>query len=202
MTDKQKFKLYFPLWRQACEANGWERAESRRQRVGNETGSEWVSKVETFARQLAKSRDQGAAEQGVTVDDLRHGAHICALGRDKSSKDFTNGDLDRVVSLFRLLIEPTDLDASMNLADPERGQAARIKHFIKHAAPFAYTDAICRGKFRGSYESPFWEDLPMWALKDLARTLAERKKAWSSTAKNAENAKRPEREMAGMEQPF
>ena len=46
---------------------------------------------------------------------------------------------------------------------------------IKRAAPFAYIDSICRDKF-DNYQSPFWEDLHLWQLRQLRVTLTSRRR--------------------------
>jgi len=55
----------------------------------------------------------------------RHDLHTRALGRDKSSKDFTNRDLDQVLGVFRAISDP------LNLAPQIRAQRqgrARLEH--------------------------------------------------------------------------
>lgn len=47
------------------------------------------------------------------TDELRHELHTKALGQDKSSRQFTNADFDKVLGEFRVLSRPADLDAQL-----------------------------------------------------------------------------------------
>lgn len=63
-------------------------------------------------------------------DNKRHELHRKALGRDKSSKDFNNDDLDKVLAAFRAVHDGGNLDAQLQQLDqPEnrrRSMEARI----------------------------------------------------------------------------
>ena len=48
------------------------------------------------------------------ADNKRHELHRKALGSDKSSKDFTNSDLDKVLAAFYAITRPTDLVAQLH----------------------------------------------------------------------------------------
>jgi hypothetical protein len=192
MTEKQQKRFYFPKWNEVCRANCWKTESGKlKAEIDPENGSDWVKKVWRFARQLAAT-----SCRGVTLDDLRHGAHIVALGHDKSSETMTNAELDKVMVVFRLLIDETDLDASMEFSNPEAGERRRQKYFIEHAAPEAYIDAVCKGKFAKVYQSPFWEDLPLWALRDLSRTLANRRASWHAPTKAESRNQKADRRAA------
>lgn len=43
----------------------------------------------------------------------RHEVHIAALGKDKSSLDFTNEDFDKVLGQMRAISKPTSLEAQL-----------------------------------------------------------------------------------------
>ncbi len=64
------------------------------------------------------------------ADVKRHALHAKALGRDKSSKSFTNADLDKVIAAFRAVWDGGNLDAQLRQIDqPEerlRALHARI----------------------------------------------------------------------------
>lgn len=51
------------------------------------------------------------------ADAKRHALHAKALGRDKSSKDFTNADLDKVIAAFRAISDGGNLDAQLAQID-------------------------------------------------------------------------------------
>jgi hypothetical protein len=57
----------------------------------------------------------------VEADAMRHELHKKALGADKSTKAFTNGDLDKVMAAFRAIHDGGNLNAQMDAEDqPER----------------------------------------------------------------------------------
>lgn len=51
------------------------------------------------------------------ADQKRHDLHRKALGRDKSSKSFTNADLDSVIGAFRAVWDGGNLDAQLRQLD-------------------------------------------------------------------------------------
>lgn len=51
------------------------------------------------------------------ADHKRHDLHRRALGVDKSSKAFTNADLDKVLAAFRAITRPGDLTAQLRALD-------------------------------------------------------------------------------------
>lgn len=180
MTDKQRFKYYFPLWRRVCDANGWRMEKGRlvgegiQDRVGEwAQPSEWVRKVVTFARQIAAMEHRGPR-----VNDLRHGAHVMALGRDKSSTLFSNAEVDRVCTLFKLLSDPDDLDAMMHWQDPGMSEKNRLEWAIKHAAPDAYVREIASRKFG----TRMWEWLRMDQMRQLLMTLKGHQRGYRRSA--------------------
>jgi len=70
------------------------------------------------AHYLAKGIDPKQA------DHKRHELHRRALGVDKSSKTFTNADLDKVLAVFRAITEPGNLTAQLRqLEQPEQRTA-------------------------------------------------------------------------------
>lgn len=114
----------------------------------------------------------------VEVNDLRHAAHFVALGKDKSSKKFTNGDFDRVLCVFRLLANPLNLDARMEFDAYQRGedpgQRKRLIVGIRDKAPEAYTQWVCSNH----YGTKNWQTLGHDDLYRLNMTLDNRDPAW------------------------
>ncbi len=191
MTEAQKFHFYFPAWTACVKANGWRKEKGRLQlsgqqaEVGDQTSdfrpptSEELAKVLTFATQRALT-----AGRSLTVDDLRHGCHVLALGRDKSSEDLTNTEVDRVVCLFKLLADPDDLTARLAWDAYERGEdpgaVKRVEYFIRKC-PDAYVRAVSHGLFG----TRTWENLTVAQKRRLSMTLANRKPAVSSQRSEA-----------------
>ena len=60
------------------------------------------------------------------VDRKRHELHAKALGRDKSSKDFTSADLDRVIAVFKAVYDGGNLDAQLAQIDQPENRRARM----------------------------------------------------------------------------
>ena len=105
-------------------------------------------------------------QQGFPVPD-RHGLHVQALGLDKSSKDFTNAYLDRVLAEFRAIRQPDNLDAQLRQQDMPR---RRLLYTIARLAPEPYWRAIARDKF-GTADL---DRLDLMQLRQLLITLAAR----------------------------
>ena len=66
-----------------------------------------------YFRQWGRVRDVFKAKGLPCGDVERHKFHLKALGVRKSSKDFTNADLDKVLAAFRTITDPGDLKAQL-----------------------------------------------------------------------------------------
>lgn len=200
MTERQLKFFYFPAWGRCADANDW-RMEKGRMRAERSTDrgtgatADLFAKVWSVAEQLA-----GAEHRAVKPDDLRRGCHVVAIQRNKSSKDLTNNEVERVVALFRVLTDPDNLDFVMDWEHPDRATQRNLVAAIKRKAEEAYICKIAGDKFRGQFEYPYWEDLKIWQLRQLAVTLNERAKKWSEpvSREGAKSAKAA----VGIEQPF
>lgn len=169
MTIKQE-KLYWKLWWRVCHVNDWRFFKGRIVPDAQRDTSDHHVAVWQCAGALA-----GEAHRSVTADDLRHGCHVHAIGRDRPHKELNpRTECSRVFTLFKLLIEPTDLDAQMDWQDPARDERRVLIVGIKRMAPFAYIDTVCKSKFPEDYVSPFWEDLELSQLRQLRVTLESR----------------------------
>jgi hypothetical protein len=60
------------------------------------------------------------------ADAKRHELHRKALGVDKSSKDFTNADLDKVLSAFWAITKPADLNAQLRQQDQGEQRMSKL----------------------------------------------------------------------------
>jgi hypothetical protein len=170
MTEKQE-SLYWRLWSRVCHVNDWRFLKGRVLPAAQRDTSEHHVAVWRCAGALA-----GEAHRSVTADDLRHGCHVHAIGRDRPHLELhPRTECSRVFTVFKLLIEPTDLDAQMDWADPMRDEKRVLIVGIKRIAPFAYIDQVCKGKF-SDYTSPFYEDLEIGQLRQLRVTLESRKR--------------------------
>lgn len=188
MTTSQKFKFYFPAWNAAVRANGWH--VIHKQVIVDETRlSAEGLKVLAFARQRAQSRVareqisafQLSQFQHLSLDDLRHGAHMLAIKRDKSSKDITNAEMDRIVCLFNVLAEPEFLGTKHKMGRLdwdayERGEdpgAMRRLHWVIESVP----EAIARHIAADMIHRRDWEFANIADKRTLARRIAQYKKS-------------------------
>jgi hypothetical protein len=76
-----------------------------------------------YWREWARLRDvlRARSKSMSQIEDYRHDLTRRALGVAKSSKDFTNADLDKVLARLRAEIDPADLDAQLALQEsPDR----------------------------------------------------------------------------------
>lgn len=87
-------------------------------------------------------------------DHLRHELHVKALGVDKSSRALNNREFDRVLSEFRAISRPADLDAQLRqLAQPRRRILWKIKNeqrallSVFMLNPDAYIAEILQARF-------------------------------------------------------
>jgi hypothetical protein len=175
MTSKQE-KYYWRLWGRVVAANDWRLVKGRWQVdvARNRAHSPLHARVWDAAAARAAQEHRAP-----TADDLRHGCHAVAAGRDKGHAEFTNAEFDRFVSLAALLIDRDDIDASMQFAAPEIGERRRLVARIQSVAPEAYVCEICRHRSDWDYHDPFWEDMPIAQLRQLLLTVKERTRAWT-----------------------
>lgn len=181
INQNQLRAFYFPRWNRCARAHGWTMAEGRLQgaRLDNFGGPEVNGLYQrVWSAALELSRQHCSAP---TADDLRHGCTVVALGRHKSSKSFTQKELDRVTDLFALLTNPDDVGAMMRWNDPDIGSRKRLVWAIGHAAPAGYVTAIAADKFG----TKVWEHLDNEQLRQLLMTLKERQRRWNQPRMNS-----------------
>jgi hypothetical protein len=166
ISDKQN-TLYWRMWSRVVNANDWRMSKGRLISPLAPHTSHLGRRVLALATDLARQ-----LHRSVTADDLRHACHVAAVGHEKSHKDLTNTEFSRVLTAFKLLIEPDDLDAQMDWDNPDRDARRSLVAGINKIAPHAAIDAICKNAFN-NYNSPFWEDLELGQLRWLLRTLKD-----------------------------
>lgn len=144
--------------------------------------------------------------RSMNVEDLRKGCTARIARQFCSVKDFTNAQFDRLLMLFRLLINPDDLAAVMAWDQYEKYDQAKaaggplpeepglrrrlvasIKAMTKDREAYLY--AIVRDRF----ETCHWEELPLWQLRQLLTTIKERTKKWHKPIETV---------TTGIEEPF
>lgn len=80
-------------------------------------------------REVLRTRGKSNAE----IEAHRHAITVRALGAAKSSKDFTNGDLDLVLARIRAELSPADLDGQMALQESPHKARVEIDRRIDQA---------------------------------------------------------------------
>jgi hypothetical protein len=191
MSPKQLKFFYGPAWTRCARANNWHSLRALAlpaPEIQSPTGQELRVAVVDAADALARREHRGPR-----TDDYRHACHVVALGKNKSSLDMTNAEVERVVALFRVLAEPDSIEAVLEWQSPERAKHRNLVKAARHAAPEAYTREILRHRFGGRDV----EELSVRELQQLCMTLNNRKEAWRANAE-------PETETAvgGIECPF
>ena len=177
MTKNQKNRFFFPVWTATCRALHWKMADGRLE-MGKTTGNEHVVKVIAAATAIATK-----GHRAPVLDDLRHGCYVVALGYDCDTLKMTNKQVDAVTSLFKLLVNETDIAADMKLSNPDIGERERLVRKINSLKiPDAMIDTICRKSFAPVYSAPMFEDLPLVSLRALVGILVEIKERSLRTA--------------------
>lgn len=101
-------------------------------------------------------RDAYKAKGLACGDAQRHALHNKALGVSKSSKDFTNADVDKIKATFLAIVEPGNLDAQLHqLEQPEKRKSfllAQVRDLAgrcvdKPGREGAYLDGMTRKIF-------------------------------------------------------
>lgn len=160
MTDKQK-AFYWRMWRDCQNSNRWYVLKGR---LHIEHGRLTEQGRQVLNHATARAQQNHRA---VTMDDLRHGCHLAALGVDKSHDEFSNREFDLVLNTMRLVIDGEDLDAAERLANPAIGERERLKAGISRMAP----DAVVREIAGDKFGTRLWEDLETEQIRELRMTL-------------------------------
>lgn len=110
--------------------------------------------------------------------EYRHTLHVKALGHDKSSKEFSNADFDKILATFRAYTRPADLAGQLRQIDQPKIRAAHaLQELVKKLdLTSEYVDGIalriCKKKVSRCDE----KDLPklIAALNFHAKRKAEK----------------------------
>jgi hypothetical protein len=172
MTTNQQRRLYFPAWHNAAKNHGWHRKglAVRVPFFGNAEINALYQRIVTIAE------ERQAVERSISGpcgEHYRHACHIVAFGKDISSSQLTNKQLDRILALFKLLADPDDLSATLAWHNPEDSARTRLLWFLRHKCIESYVVEICREKFG----TDNWEALDYPELRQLHMTLKNRPRA-------------------------
>jgi len=165
-------KLYLRRWGAVCRALNWRMAKGRLHPAAVLAGSAPREQVAAAAAARALQH-----HRATTADDLRHGCHVVALGRDKSHKDFSNRDFDAVLTLWGdgrsvrgLLLDADDLGSEVHRAHPELKTRERHLHFLRNDCLGGYVVSESERIFKTKH----WEALATDKLAALSNHLRNR----------------------------
>jgi hypothetical protein len=162
MTPAQKFRLYLPAWGAVVRIHGWRMDRATHRLVGAPRefwGGPEPTKIYRATWQHAETlaRYDRCDPRAVRPDDLRHGVHMAALGRDVSSTQLGNQQLDRVLDALALLANPEELGRALDdgsyapgllrWLDPESAIRHRRSWWLRHACHPAYVARVALNMF-------------------------------------------------------
>ena len=163
---------YWRRWAFVTRHNNWRWIKGRLVAEAVRDAGQHHQAVWRLAESLA---DQNC--RAVVADDLRHGCHIHAMGRDVSSKAFTNDQFSRLLLLWGdereipgLLIDPEHIATLIAWDNPSIARKNSLIRSIKEAADESYIRAICVDR----WHTIFWENLDCDALLELLRRIKGR----------------------------
>lgn len=171
MTENQSKYFYFPKWNACAGANQWIMVRSRlladltQQRSAFKLWPEPAGGVAccvlNMAEQLAERE-----HRAVKAEDLRHACNFHA-GGTKSSKDLKNKAVTRVVTLFRLLSDPWDLEAVMDWLNPDNQDRRAFIAWLKRTEHEAAIIAISINAFQTRDWEALKDDQLRWLCKQI-----------------------------------
>jgi hypothetical protein len=129
--------------------------------------------------------------QGVEAkecDARRHELHQQALGYQRSSKDFTNDELDRVLAEFRALTRPADLEAQLGAqAQPARRGMWKVRQLCAELGRgVEYASGIARRMNQeGRLGSADLEQLAAGDLRKVIIALEQQRRRMNQESKKA-----------------
>jgi hypothetical protein len=185
MTEPQH-ALYIRRWICVVRANHWVMRKHRlvENAVRGER-SEWHQRVWDAAEMLAAQE-----HCAVTAEHLRHGCHVVAFGKKKSSWDLTNQEFDRLLIWFGhepkhnmrgpllkgLLIDPENLTSVQAWLNPEENKRLHKIEYLRKLAD----EGKLRALSRNAWSIGDWESLDAQRLDSLISEV--KAKAWTQHA--------------------
>jgi hypothetical protein len=171
MTDKQRQRFFFPAWNACCRSLGWKMIDSRLITGDVAALNQHAQRVVAVATAMA-----ARTHRAPVLDDLRHAVYVIVLGRDKDTLKLSNGEVDKIVSFFKLMVEETNLEADIRLNHPAIAEReALVVKIQRLKVPFAVIDQVCRRSYAPVYTAPHWDQLPLPNIRALLGVLTEMK---------------------------
>lgn len=179
LTEKQHKRFYFPAWNRAFAAC-WRCDKGRilphPDRILHVLPADpGQTPIDYYEAVMALAKDRAAKHhRAPTTDDLRHACHQYAIGKDKSSWDLTNPELNRVVTLFGLLAEPNNKTLQDQYVNPPKIDRKTHLWYLNNRCQHPYVVKISQDE----YGTPDYHTLTDENLHNLVRTLKNRPHAW------------------------
>lgn len=169
MISSAQNKKYWRRWAACVRANAWRMVSGRLDPAAVLDASEAHRTVVAAALQLAQTQ-----VLGLTVNHLRHGCHMAALGCDKPHAKFTNKDFDALLNYWGderavtgLLICPEHLGSIIHAANPDLKNRERLLLQLRRDFVEAYVVTLSTAIF-GTKD---WEQLSDDGLSRLNAIL-------------------------------
>jgi hypothetical protein len=179
MTDGQKYGLYLPVWQRVQKARGWARKpldlDEDKFRMWPDPAGPAALRVLTFAKQTAASECRNVA-----AEDLRRACTLVATmdmdvsAATPSSKHLNNRQVNHLVALFRLLIDPDDLQAVNDWLHPENAEKRGMVSLLRKLAP----EGTLRAIFSNAYGTKEWDEGDKQQMVWLLKQVKGRQRKW------------------------
>lgn len=128
-----------------------------------------LTRIESAAEQLAAAEHRAPLEK-----DLRHACTLLALGKLKSTKNFTDDEARAVTDFLIGVLDPLDLALAQRRADPQAAKKSRMLYVLKTHALQGY---VVSESLR-LYDTKIFETLPWEKFLSLFKHLHARPAAW------------------------
>ena len=120
-----------------------------------------------------------AAVRRVDAGADRHALHASALGEDKSHKDFSNAEFDKVLQEFRAISQPANLAAQLRQINQPK---TRLIFKIRQLADEPYIQALLESP---RFKASTLEELDEKTLTDFRNTCAARRSSRNRKIKHS-----------------
>lgn len=187
MLSPAQTSLHWKRWAACVHANDWRDVKGRLDAQATRTRGETI-----YHRRVWQEAERQAQQKhrAVLAEDLRRGCYLTATtlvpGWPKSAlpvrsmKDLGNRTFSRVLVLWSLLIDDTDLEAIIKWENPDQSERESLIKSIERRAP----DAVLRAISANAFGTRQWENLTQLSqLQSLSRIVAEKQKDWQRERK-------------------
>jgi len=202
MTKAQE-TMYWRRWGAVARANRWRMVKGRLDEAAVLGATEAHLKVAAAAAAIAL---QG--HRSITAEDLRHGCHVVACGRDMGHGRMGNKEFDQVLNYWGderlvrgLLIEPLDLGSEIHRTNP--GLKSRERHlwFLREECLMGYVASECQ-RIYGTKDLEGLGDVELAALSNHMRKRPHALKNSKAEIRDPKEDRNPKAEVETAGNPF